>query len=52
MPNHVHLILTPDDSADSRSRWPRGRVALIVAKRTGHKVGLDTATRMLVRGGE
>ena len=24
------------------------RVALIVAKRTGHKVGLDTATRMAV----
>jgi hypothetical protein len=23
------------------------RVALMVAKRTGHKVGLDTATRML-----
>jgi hypothetical protein len=26
------------------------RVALIVAKRTGHKVGLDTATRMLESG--
>ena len=24
-------------------------VALIVAKRTGHKIGLDTATRMLAR---
>jgi hypothetical protein len=25
------------------------RVALIVAKRTGHAIGLDTATRMLAR---
>ena len=26
------------------------RVALIVAKRTGHAVGLDAATKMLARG--
>ena len=40
-------VVLPDGTThDGRTRahWPR--VALIVAKRTGHKVGPDTATRM------
>ena len=37
------------DGATHQGRTPAHwrRVALIVAKRTGHEVGLDTSTRML-----
>ena len=40
-------VILPDETTHARrtpAQWRR--VALIVAKRTGHKVGLDTATRM------
>ena len=42
-------MILPDGTthAGRPARWRR--VALIVAKRTGHRVGLDTATRMLER---
>jgi hypothetical protein len=40
----------PPDGTTHAGRTPAHwrRVALIVARRTGHKIGLDTATRMLM----
>ena len=42
-------VILPDGTTH-RGRTPAHwrRVALVVAKRTGHAVGLDTATRMLM----
>jgi hypothetical protein len=40
-------VILPDGTTHGGRTPAHGRrVALIVAKRTGHKVGLDTATRM------
>ena len=40
-------VVLPDGSTHAgRTTAHWRRVALIVAKRTGHKIGLDTATRM------
>jgi hypothetical protein len=44
-------VILPDGTANqghTPAHWRR--VALVVAKRTGHAVGLDTATRMLMAG--
>jgi hypothetical protein len=44
-------VILPDGTTH-QGRTPAhwGRVAVIVAKRTGHAVGLDAGTRMLARG--
>ena len=47
-----HEVVWPGGASDPRrspAHWRR--VALIVAKETGHEVGLDVATRMLDRSG-
>ena len=40
------------EALDDNSAAHRRRVALAVARMTGMRVGLDTATRMIERGGE
>jgi hypothetical protein len=43
-------VVLPDGTThQGRTSAHWRRVALIVAKRTGHAVGVDTATRMLAR---
>jgi len=45
-------VVLPDGTTHAgRTPTHWRRVALIVARRTGHKVGLDTATRMLMDRG-
>ena len=43
-------VILPDGTYAGRTAAHWRRVALIVAKRTGRKIGLDTATRMAKDG--
>lgn len=46
------MIVTDGTTHAARTQEHWRRVALIVARMTGKRVGLDTATRMLERGDE